>query len=227
LTTVYGSTGFRFHQVLDTNVTDGYSLRATYVTEPESAHQLFYYLHETNVLASNAIPPSVTGQTFDDGSAGGSHYTLDYRNTFQWGRRQFSALSSSVRSQINTNLPGALAALTANDFRKGALQHWLVGSDGVSITESLSSERDPSPDAGGTIEAPRMWYTYPNKPSRETEGDVQITCMARRLPEGSNSYSIYNYYSSGYPATGDRVSSSQVSYSKPDNSIGELTNWFW
>src|SRR5262249_33236456 len=66
LTTVYGSTGFRFHQVLDTNVTDGYSLRATYVTEPESAHQLFYYLHETNVLASNAIPPSVTGQTFDD-----------------------------------------------------------------------------------------------------------------------------------------------------------------
>jgi RHS repeat-associated protein len=214
LTTPYGSTSFTHYQLPDPSVTNGFTERAVYVSEPQGAQQLFFYLHNTNLLAASAAAPSVPGWQFDDGTTGGMHCALTYRNTFHWDRRQFAALSVSSWS----NLPGALSSLTAEDYRKASLQHWLLGGDGVSVTESVSSQRDPSPDAQGQDEAPRLWYGYANKPSPEVEGDAQVGCIGRVLPDGSSQYAEWDYTTNGLPLQ------QRESYSLAGGSVDVRTN---
>jgi RHS repeat-associated protein len=233
LATPYGNTSFSYYEVPDTSVTNGFQQRAIYISEPEGAHQLYYFLHHptsAGLLTTTATAPTVPGQTdFDDGTSGANHPTLDYRNTFHWDRRQFAALSAGVLYNLPSNFSDALAYLTAADFRKGRLRNWLWHSDGISITESLSSERDPSPDAQGQIEGARTWYNYAGKPSPETVGsNPQVSCVARLLPDGSSQYTTYNYYSGipGNPPGAGFVSYSKSSYSRPDGTVGTLTNWY-
>jgi RHS repeat-associated protein len=236
LTTPYGTTSFASYETTDdTSAPDLFSVRATCVDEPQGAHQFFCYLHHTNILQSSmSAPANVPGQSFDDGNSGGFHRGLDYRNTFHWDRRQFPALSWGVHYYLTNfvhDLPGAVSALTAADLNKGSLKHWLLQQDTNSISESLSSEREPSPDAQGQIEAPRTWYNYAYKPSPEIEGAPQVTCIARSLPDGTSQYAIYDYLRYDYPPDfyppmSGLVQSSRSSYSKPDVSVGELTNWF-
>ena len=102
----------------------------------------------------------------------------------------------------------------------------MLGADLVSITEALSSEQDPSPDAAGQIPGLRTWYNYPDKPSAELLGDnPQISCIARVLPDGSSQYITYNFYPAYWPGAG-LVSDNESSYSRPNGTVGVLTNWF-
>lgn len=223
--TPYGSTAFNYYEVDDSSETKGVQQRAIYVSEPTGAQQLYYYLHKgTPLLPTTATSPTVPGVTdFDDGTAGGTHPTLDYRNTIHWGRRQFTALSTNVQSLLPSNMGSAPTNLTAYDFRKGRVRNWLWQADALSISESLSSERDPSPDPQGNVEALRTWYDYPGKASPELAStNPQISCIARLLPDGTSQYTTYHYYP---VSVNGLISDNETTYSKPDGSIGLLTNW--
>jgi RHS repeat-associated protein len=231
LTTPYGTTGFKYYQYSDDpSVPSSFSFRATYVTEPEGACQLFYYRHENHgLIPTEEDSPSVDGHPFDDGhTADAHHYTLDYRNSYHWDRRQFAALSASVVSNLQSpflTLSNSLNGLTADDYNKASLKHWLLGGDLISVTESLSSERAPSPDLLGQVVGARTWYDYANKPAAEIEGDAQINCVAQLLPNGTNQYVRYTYYNGAAPLAG-LVAYNASSYSMTNGAIGELTNWF-
>jgi RHS repeat-associated protein len=222
LITPYGTTSFNYAQVGESDVTNGYQQRANYVTEPDGASQLYAYIHNTsNTMESTATPPSVSGFVFDDGTNGNVEQALYHRNSFYWDRRQTPNLSTY--SELPSDLSGAISNLTTADLHKGRMQHWLLDdADYVSVTETLSSERDPSPDAGGTIEGNRTWYGYAGAPS--TNADVLITpqigCIAQILPGGSTQYMTYSYYSSGL------VENTVQSYSLSNGSIGQFTNSF-
>jgi RHS repeat-associated protein len=252
LTTPYGQTRFNYYYVADASVTDGYQQRAIAVSEPTGAQQLYLYQHQNpSFVSSSETSPTVPGQTnFDNGSTSGTsgHGAMTYRNTFHWGRRQYTALSGNgnFTSGINDSLTyqfsnpsysqsrfaSGLAALGAADYTKAEEKHWLMsGSDSISITEGLSSQRDPSPDSGGTTPGLRTWYNYPGKPSPELIGSSpQVGCVARLLPDGTSQYTGYNYYGTtgvpGVPAGAGFVSDNESSYSKPDGSVGVLTNRF-
>ncbi len=241
LTTPYGTTGFTFDQVSDPSSTNAnnFTQRATYVSEPTGAGQLFYYLHQaTNgVPATTPSPTSIPGGTdFDDGTAGGGiHKALTYRDSFHWGRRQFQALSSGVTTYLGSgNLTSALSALSTNDFLKAHLSHWLlapssgpdVTDDGISVTELISAERDPSPDAPGLISGLWTWYDYANKTSPELAGDAEVTCVAQFLPDGTSHYTRYNYYYYGAAPFPGLVADSESGITLTNGTLGELTNWF-
>ena len=235
LSTPYGNTGFNYYELPDPGATepDSFIQRAIYVTEPTGAQQLYYYLHNNTAMATTSVSPVVAGQTFDDGTTGGlsGHNALTYRNTFHWGRRQFAALSSGVQSVISGNLSNALVNLTTADYNKAGIKHWLLSSlDTLSMTEGLSSEQDPSPDADGLISGLRTWYNYPDKPSggdEELGSSPQISCIARLLPDGTSQYTTYNYFPLSYTNGGAGfVSDTESTFSLPDGSVGLLTNQF-
>ena len=228
LSTPYGHTSFSYYDVPNADP-DTYQQRAIYVSEPEGAQQLYYYVHSAgSLMATTATKPTVPGHAdFDDGNSGTNHPTLNYRNTVHWGRRQFTALSSNVQSYLATgSFSNALFNLTAADFKKGRTRNWLWQPDAVSISDALASEQDPSPDAAGSVTGLRTWYDYAGKPSPEVTGsNPQVNCIARLLPDGSSQYTTYNYYASGSPGAG-LASDNESTYSMPDGSVGLLTNWF-
>ena len=238
--TPYGNTAFTYFNSVENGATNGVVQKAIYVSEPTGTKQLYYYLHKavapdgSLLIPTTAQAPTVPGVTnFDDGNYGSNHYQLNYRNSIYWGRRQFAALSTGVQSLLPGNISNPLAALSVNDFKKGRVRNWLWQPDNMSISESLSSERDPSPDSGGQTEGLRTWYSYPGKSTSapETIGSFpQISCIAKLLPDSTSQFTIYNYYGisgiPGYPPGAGFVSDSESSYSMPDNSIGLLTNWY-
>jgi len=238
LTTPYGNTSFTYYDLPDSApVAPGcFIQRAISVSEPAGAQQLYCYIHNNSNVASTDTAPTVSGQSFDDGTTGSTpHYALTYRNTYHWGRRQFASLSSTVQSDLSSGGSGlaqAITDLTAADFNKGRMRHWLMaGGDDLSITEGLSSERDPSPDTGGSIPGLRTWYNYAGKPSAELLGsNPQASCVARLLPDGTSQFTTYNYYSlTGFPnppAGAGLVSDNETTYSKSGGTVGTLTNWF-
>jgi RHS repeat-associated protein len=230
LTTPYGTTTFAYYQQLDASATvpDCYSNRAIYISEPEGANQLYFYDHKNTDEPNSATPPIVSGYAFDSGSIGTLDPDLTHRNSYHWGRKQFTSLSAGVQTAISGNLSNALMNLTSADFYKAQMKHWLLSSDDqISITESLSSERDPSPDTGGTIPGLRTWYDYPDKSSSEPElssDNPQVSCVARSLPDGTVQYTTYNFYQIG--AAKGLASDNESSYSLPSGGIGAITNWF-
>ena len=237
LSTPYGTTSFSYYDLPDPSpiAPDCYIQRAIYIHEPAGAQQLNCYIHNNSNVAGTGTAPTISGQSFDDGTSGSTgHSALTYRNTYHWGRRQFAALSSTVQTDLSSGGSGlsqAISDLTAADFNKARMRHWLMASsDDLSITESLSSERDPSPDAAGNIPGLRTWYNYAGKPSAELLGSSQQpSCVARLLPDSTSQYTTYNYYTllGPYPPAGaGMVSDNESSYTKPDGSIGLLTNWF-
>jgi len=251
LNTPYGTTYFNYYQVTDSTVTDGFQKRAICISEPTGAGQLYLYQHTNTpyVPASMTSPSNIPGQSFDDGTSGTAHYALSYRDSFYWGRRQFAALTannyyfsqamgysftyqSSSYSYSQAEFASALAYLQPADYNKARLKHWLLGADAVSLTDSLSSERDPSSDALGNVPGLWTWYNYAGKTSPETLGSsTEPSCIARILPDGTSQYTTYNYYpfNSTFPnltPAGNLVSDNESSYTKPDGSAGVLTNAF-
>jgi RHS repeat-associated protein len=233
LNTVYGNTAFNYFYEVDSSVTNGFSRRAIYISEPEGAKQLYAYVHQTGIT-NVATAPSVPGVTnFDVGNSGSNHPGLNYRNTYHWGRQQFANLSDSPKDYLEGGDVGyALGLITTNDFHKAHIKHWLWQTNGISIG-ALSSEQDPSPDPEGQIPGQRTFYNYYGKTSPELEGSFsQKTCVARVLPDGTSQYTVYDYflydpdYISALWPRGALVSNSRSSFSRPDGSIGETTNWF-
>src|ERR1051325_1678289 len=100
-----------------------------------------------------------------------------FRNTFHWGPRQYMALST-------TNI----SSMTSNDFRKARMRHWLK-DDFYTVGQTLSMEREPSPDAAGFVEGQKTWYDYNGKAVTKNIG-TQILPLytARVLPDGTTSF---------------------------------------
>ena len=233
-TTPYGPTRFTYYQLADTNVTGGFSQRAALITEPQQTCQLFCFLNHASGLPTREEAPTdplSPFQFFDDGSGGhGDAFTLDYRNSFHWDRRQYGALSGAALAALTNALNNpasfgsALAALSPGDLNKATLKHWLWQNDGTygSISSTLSSERAPSADSLGSQPGPRTWYDYANKfGGQDAEGDPQIACVARLLPDGSSQWSFYAYnFKTGL------VEYNAETYSLPNGSVGYRTNWF-
>ena len=232
LTTPYGSTRFTYHEQPDPSAIDGFIVRAVCVTEPQQAGQLFaFFNYLGGLVEENSTSPTVPGQTFDDGNAGSNHQSLENRNTFYWGRRQYAALSANVLALLPSDLPDALANLTSEDFRKGRLRHWLWQSDNVSLSEAMSSERDPSTDGQGENEGLRTWYNYVGQSSgapEKLENDPQVNCVARLLPDSTSQYTLYTYNPGAplYPPGWGFVSNNISSCTLQDGTVGTLTNWF-
>jgi RHS repeat-associated protein len=226
LTTPYGITSFNYYDVPDTGsgIPNTFQERSIYINEPGGAQQMFRYAHTNSLVASTASAPTVPvpfngNIQFDDGTSGANHIGLNYRDTFHWDRLQAQTLPS-------TNFPALLSALGTADYNRAYQSHWLWQTDGLSISESLSSLQDPSPDLQGQILGERTWYDYPNKLNgAEEEGDAQPRCLARLLPDGSSQYTFYNYYT--FPlGMADLPQNNIMTYSKPDGSLGTRTNFF-
>ena len=93
LTTPYGTTAFAI-----TGVDFIPYGRSILVTEPDSSKQLFLYMDSALGIAST----NATGETPDLASFGNSMETtgLNLRNSFHWGRRQYSALPTGFLASV-------------------------------------------------------------------------------------------------------------------------------
>lgn len=167
LTTPYGKTIFE-----TTTATNARSVR---ITEPDGGHELYLYQDSTPGMpasySSGQIPSTASfANTFDTSA-------LDTRNSYYWGSRQYAALST-------TNI----ASFTTNDFFKARTKHWLM-SFLRSPGDTLSMQRDPSPDSGGNIEGQKTWFDYAGKTNNAYEGaQVLPLFVAQVLPDGSTSF---------------------------------------
>ncbi len=138
-TTPYGTTSF---VVTDgSGSTDSYNGRSLLVTQPDGGHQLFLYTNNAAGVAatypSGQIPNTTPfANTFDT-------QDLELRDTFRWNPRQYADLSTTD-----------IASFTANDFRKAHMKHWLQEAPGTA-GNTISIERDPSPDVAGAMEVKR------------------------------------------------------------------------
>src|SRR6202012_2627710 len=97
--------------------------------------------------------------------------------------------------------------------------------DGLSITELISLERDPSPDAAGQTQGAWTWYDYANKPGVEIAGDSKVTCVAQVLPDGTTHYTRYNYNFT-LPPLPQLVSETDESVTLASGTLGVFTNIF-
>jgi RHS repeat-associated protein len=177
ITTPYGITSFT---ITDSGTNLPPNGRSVLVTQPDGGHQLFLY-QDYALGVTNTYPtvPSTSpfANTLDNSD-------LNLRNTFYWGPRQYVNLST-------TNI----AALTNADFRLARMQHWLLSTTNNIIGETLSLERDPSPDTAGTIEGQKTWYDYAGKTNTEYEGtQVEPLFVAQVLPDSTTrfTYSLRN-----------------------------------
>ncbi len=173
LTTPYGTTSFTITDTTGTNVPP--NGRSVLVTQPDGGHELYLYEDNapgiTNAYPSGAVPyTSPFANTLDNSD-------LNLRDSFHWGPRQYANLT-----------PTNISSFTANDFRKARMQHWLLSSITV-LGQTLSLERDPSPDSAGAIEGQKTWYDYAGKTNSEYEGtQVEPSFIAQVLPDGSTRF---------------------------------------
>ena len=173
LTTPYGTNSFAITDTIGTNIVP--NGRSVLVTEPDAGKELYLYQDNTPGIAAsygtnqfpNTGPFSNTLDTND----------LNFRNSFHWGRLQYEAL-------VNTNI----STLTSNDFLKAHMKHWLLTLTG-SVGQTISMERRPSPDSGGTIEGQKTWYDYAGKINAEYEGSEYLPLLVGQvLPDGTTSF---------------------------------------
>ena len=180
LTTPYGLTSFDYADTFGTNRMNGLG-RAVLVTKPDGGKELFASFQKAPGVVSsyptNQVPVT-TGftNTFENSN-------LDIRNTFYWGPRQYTALSTT---NINS--------FTTNDFRLARMQHWLRGEYDVSgkafnIGNTVALLRDPSPDLAGAIEGQKTWFDYAGKTNSATEGTQSVPLfIGQVLPDGTTRF---------------------------------------
>ena len=81
------------------------------------------------------------------------------------------------------------------------MRHWLhlSGASTQSVSGTLSVERAPSPDGGGTLGA-KTWYDYPGKSSVNYEGSCGLPgAIVRRDPSLNTYYMWYRRNALGNP----------------------------
>jgi RHS repeat-associated protein len=167
LMTPYGTNTFAITDATGTNLA-----RSVQVTEPDGGTEL--YLFEDNALGIPFAYPLPVTTPFTNTL---ENDDLTLRSTYHWGRLQSTALST-------TNI----SMLTSSDFLKARMKHWLAAAPGL-VGQTLSMERAPSPDSGGTIEGQKTWYDYAGKTNTEYEGtQYQPLFVAQVLPDGTTSF---------------------------------------
>src|SRR5205085_2213779 len=144
LTTPYGTTTFA-PVAFDVGV--GNINRYITITEPNNGTHFFAFAansFEPGTIDSSRIPTNTPVGTLDD-----EYAALD---TYYWSPLQYGSLS--------TNDP---STMTANDFVKARMRHWLGRSvEGQRWKiDTISVQRDPSQD--GTTEGQLTWFDYNNK----------------------------------------------------------------
>ncbi|MDB6122328.1 MAG: repeat protein [Pedosphaera sp.] len=172
MTTPYGTTSFQLKETVAGNFPP--NGRSALITNPDGGKELFLYTNSAPGIDSSYSPGEVPSTTPFANTLDNSH--LDLRNTFYWGPRQYSALSI-------TNI----SSFTINDFRKARMQHWL--QTGSFISQTLSMQRDPSPDSDGTISGQKTWYDYAGKTNAQYVGiQTEPLLKAQVLPNGTTSF---------------------------------------
>ena len=173
MTTPYGTTSFDYTDTASGNTPPhGRSVR---ITEPDGGTQL--YLHQDNATgvassySSGSVPAtSPFSNTFDNSN-------LNLRNSFYWGQRQYPSLTT-------TNI----ASFTSDDFRKARMRHFLKSST-VGIKGTVSLEREPSPDAAGTIAGQMTWHDHAGKTNSNYYGTQSSPLfVAQVLPDGTTRF---------------------------------------
>lgn len=171
LQTPYGLTTFNLVDTPATNVPP--NGRSVLVTDPDGSSELYLAADSApGVAASYANVPNTSPltNTFDNAN-------LNIRNTFHWGKKQYTDLST-------TNI----SSLTSNDFNKAGMKHWLMTADGA-VGPTLSLQRDPSPDTGGAAQGELVWYDYAGKTNSEYEGSQVLALLkAELLPNGATAF---------------------------------------
>ena len=213
LVTPYGTNAFE----CTATVTNGDTIvaRSVAVTEPTGGTHLYLYQSQTPVLATNYpagdVPTNTPVGTLDDGNGTTNELaSLGYRDSFYWNPRQYSGLST-------TNLD----RLSANDYARGRMRHWLQDSNELYVSELLSVERAPSPD--GVLEGLKVFYDYPNKLFPWQAGSNALPGVAAsRLPGGETHYQYVQYDEWGNPTN-------QVStWTGANGALATRTNqWVW
>jgi RHS repeat-associated protein len=186
MVTPYGTTSF---VITDSGTNATANGRSILVTRPDSSHEL--YLYEDSA-------PGVTNQ-YDRGFVPNTspvlnlfeNVSLDLRNTFHWGPRQYEALST-------TNI----ASFNRADFMKAHMKHWLLELATNVLSGTLSLERESSPDSAGTIEGQKIWYDYAGKPMYFIQGTSLLpSLVARVLPDGTTDFRYFSRNPYGLAAT--------------------------
>jgi RHS repeat-associated protein len=232
LVTPYGATEFGYFEDQEAGATNQYEHRALLVTEPDNAHQLYLFQqkctgNETAALATGV--PQVNGWTFDNGNVTSPNYTdcsLQYRNSYHWGRRQFDDTPDLQLCLMAGQLGYGITNLSASDYYNAHMSHWLLDAtdpNQINITDWLSSEREPSRISGSGIAEPRTWYAYAGQVSNAyfmSGTDPLPGCIAMVLPDGSTRYQIRQHDNYG------NLIQLQESYSLPNSQVGARTNSF-
>ena len=195
----YGNTGFRYGGVDCNNSTfftggAGQVNRFIEVTLPTLGQHLYLYRQDCTNLMSRTYAAMPT-----TGSLANTLDNLDQwsRNSFHWGPLQHASLST------NYTQSGQPGNLTANDYNRAMLRHWLIDPYSGNAGAALSLERTPSPDAGGTIAGQLTWYDYAGKPagSNNYAGSTELqSFIARVMPDGSSWYQNFQRNACGWPA---------------------------
>ena len=191
LVTPYGTNQFQ----CTASVTNGENIvsRSVAVTEPTGGTHLYLFRSQNPLLPTNYpagdVPTNTPVGTLDNGNGAATNNlaSVAQRNSFYWSPRQYSGLST-----------GNPDHLTANDYLRGRLRHWLQDSNQLYVSELLSVERMPSPD--GVTEGLKVFYDYPNKQFPWQAGSSVLPVVAAwRLPGGETHYQYVQFDEWGNP----------------------------
>ena len=127
--------------------------------------------------------PDYTNSAANDG--------MQYANSLYWDRRQFGNLSAAFLATGATNWD--INQLTNSDFAGGCLRNWLATYNlmGEIQGNTLSMEREPSPD-GGATPGKMTWYDYPGKSVPGLQGTSGFpSLIIRVMPDGNPWYNLF------------------------------------
>jgi RHS repeat-associated protein len=223
LNTPYGMTSFNYYEVPvpDPQGSEG-NLgghdrvnRAITVTDANGGTNLYVYRFDSS---SFMAPQYLTGDyptgtplnTLDLGSSSAdtTYAAVSFRNSFHWNPRQCTSLST-----LN------VTNLTANDYIKARLKHWLGDSNNVAVVDVLSVEREPSAD--GITEGQKTFYDYDGKTLRYLQGtNTEAAVTAHRQPSGNTDFDWKQYNSA------DFVTRDISTYTLSDGVVRARTNIF-
>jgi YD repeat-containing protein len=195
VTTSYGKTTFGIGGGSSSEDLGAVSIaRSILVTEPDLISKHFYMYRDATT--NSAVPSSHTDAPTGTPIGTLDNSNLQYRNSFYWNPRQYGNLSQTTNAEL----------LTAADFYKGRMRHWLhlANTSTNRVSATLSMERAPSPD-GGTTPTPgqKTWYDYPDKEYGDSkrEGSSGLpSVITWRNPDLTNVYYIWHRRNAlGYP----------------------------
>jgi hypothetical protein len=92
-----------------------------------------------------------------------------------------------------------MASFLTADYFKARMRHWLVDPSQVP-DHTISMEREPSPNADGSVEGQKTWYDYAGKTNNayNTGTQVQPLFVARVLPDGTSQFTYMPRNSLGF-----------------------------